>query len=204
MNFSVLMSVYEKETPEYLQAALDSILVNQTIMPTEVVVVEDGPLNDGLYDILEEFRKKFPCLKTVPLSEKKVPQSHDEIVHMAKRRNPMCHMTVMFRKPSVEKAGGYLPLPYVEDYYLWVRMIATGARLANISETLVYARVGNGMYNRRGNKEQIASWNILNKFMLTNGLVNKRDAFLNQIYIRIFVYMPSGVKKFIYEKILRK
>ena len=67
MNFSVLMSVYEKETPEYLQAALDSILVNQTIMPTEVVVVEDGPLNDGLYDILEEFRKKFPCLKTVPL-----------------------------------------------------------------------------------------------------------------------------------------
>ena len=271
MNFSVLMSVYEKETPEYLQAALDSILVNQTIMPTEVVVVEDGPLNDGLYDILEEFRKKFPCLKTVSLrknvglgdalneglkhcsyewvarmdsddiavdtrfesqltfikhnpdidllggniteflnsplevvSEKKVPQSHDEIVHMAKRRNPMCHMTVMFRKPSVEKAGGYLPLPYVEDYYLWVRMIATGARLANISETLVYARVGNGMYNRRGNKEQIASWNILNKFMLTNGLVNKRDAFLNQIYIRIFVYMPSGVKKFIYEKILRK
>lgn len=138
------------------------------------------------------------------VSEKKVPQVHDDIVHMAKRRNPMCHMTVMFRKPSVEKAGGYLPLPYVEDYYLWVRMIATGARLANISETLVYARVGNGMYNRRGNKEQIASWNILNQFMLANGLVTKMDVFLNQIYIRVFVYMPSDVKKFIYKKILRK
>ncbi|HGA1473250.1 TPA: glycosyl transferase, partial [Streptococcus suis] len=40
MKFSVLMSVYEKEKPEFLRESLESILVNQTMIPTEVVLVE--------------------------------------------------------------------------------------------------------------------------------------------------------------------
>ena len=116
----------------------------------------------------------------------------------------MCHMTVMFKKKSVERAGGYQTLPYVEDYFLWVRMIASGSKLANIDETLVLVRVGNGMFNRRGNREQINSWTILNEFMLAQGIVTPLDVFINQIYIRVFVYMPTWIKKLIYGKILRK
>ncbi|MDQ8767340.1 hypothetical protein RFG22_06350 [Streptococcus ruminantium] len=59
MKFSVLMSVYEKENPEYLRLSLESILVHQTVIPTEVILVEDGPLNDGLYSVLEEFKAQF-------------------------------------------------------------------------------------------------------------------------------------------------
>lgn len=47
MEFSVLMSVYYKENPEYLKRALDSIL-NQTITADEIVLIKDGPLTKEL------------------------------------------------------------------------------------------------------------------------------------------------------------
>lgn len=53
-KYSVLMSLYKKEKPEYLRLALDSML-NQTVAPDEIVLVEDGPLTDELYAVLEEY-----------------------------------------------------------------------------------------------------------------------------------------------------
>ena len=65
MNFSVLMSVYDKENPEYLRASLESIL-NQTLPPTEIVIVEDGPLTPELYAVLDEYGAKCSMLKRFP------------------------------------------------------------------------------------------------------------------------------------------
>ena len=53
-KYSVLMSLYNKEQPEYLRAALDS-MINQTVKPDEIVLVEDGPLTDELYKVIEEY-----------------------------------------------------------------------------------------------------------------------------------------------------
>lgn len=53
-KYSVLMSLYKKENPEYLRLALDSML-NQTVAPDEIVLVEDGPLTDELYGVLDEY-----------------------------------------------------------------------------------------------------------------------------------------------------
>ena len=53
-KFSVLLSVYYKENPLYLRESLNSIF-NQTLLPTEVILVEDGPLNDELYAVIKEF-----------------------------------------------------------------------------------------------------------------------------------------------------
>ena len=53
-KYSVLMSLYKKEHPEYLRLALDSML-NQTVKPDEIVLVEDGPLTPELYAILNEY-----------------------------------------------------------------------------------------------------------------------------------------------------
>jgi len=61
-NFSVLMSVYTKENPIFLRDCLDSI-VNQTIKPTEIVVVKDGKLNQELENILTNFNEKYDFLK---------------------------------------------------------------------------------------------------------------------------------------------
>lgn len=60
-KFSVLMSVYIKERPEYLQASLNS-LVKQTVLPSEIVLVEDGPLSDELNQVVEKFDEAYPKL----------------------------------------------------------------------------------------------------------------------------------------------
>ena len=53
MPFSVLMSVYAKEQPEYLSIALDSVF-DQSLPPDEVILIEDGRLTKGLYSEIEE------------------------------------------------------------------------------------------------------------------------------------------------------
>lgn len=58
MEFSVLMSVYYKENPEYLKRALDSIL-NQTITADEIVLIKDGPLTKELDDAIANYREKI-------------------------------------------------------------------------------------------------------------------------------------------------
>lgn len=53
-RFSVLMSVYGKEKPEYLDAALRS-LITQTRVPDEIVLVKDGPLTPELDSIINKY-----------------------------------------------------------------------------------------------------------------------------------------------------
>ena len=59
--YSVLMSVYYKEKPEYLQASIQSML-DQTLPPSDFVIVCDGPLPDEIWNILEQFREQDPEL----------------------------------------------------------------------------------------------------------------------------------------------
>ena len=67
--FSVLMSLYIKERPEYLKASLESVL-NQTVKPNQIVVVKDGPLTEELEAVLESFVSEEPELYTiVPLEQ---------------------------------------------------------------------------------------------------------------------------------------
>lgn len=61
MKYSVLMSLYKKEKPEYLKQAIDS-MINQTVKPDEIVIVEDGPLTEELYEIIDNYLKEYPEL----------------------------------------------------------------------------------------------------------------------------------------------
>lgn len=53
--FSVLISVYYKENPLYFKESLTSVLIHQTIPPTELVIVKDGPLTKDLNDVISYF-----------------------------------------------------------------------------------------------------------------------------------------------------
>lgn len=66
-HFSVLMSVYAKENALSLDKALNSILINQTIRPTELILVEDGPLTDELYKIIQKYKCIFPKFTSIKL-----------------------------------------------------------------------------------------------------------------------------------------
>ena len=60
-NISILLSLYDKEKPEYLKEALASIF-EQTVMPAEIVLVYDGPINEKLQAVVTYFQQKVSSL----------------------------------------------------------------------------------------------------------------------------------------------
>ncbi len=76
--------------------------------------------------------------------------SYKDILRYARTRNPMNHPSVIFKKSSVLSVGGYSKdILYMEDYDLWLKMLARGYIFSNITNCLVDHRVGNGMLKRR-------------------------------------------------------
>ncbi|MEG1954938.1 MAG: glycosyltransferase [Mucinivorans sp.] len=65
-KFSVLLSVYSRERAEYMREALRSVF-QQTSPPDEVILVKDGPLNEELDAVVDEFSRHYPMFKVVPL-----------------------------------------------------------------------------------------------------------------------------------------
>jgi glycosyltransferase involved in cell wall biosynthesis len=65
MKLSVLMSVYDRETPDHLRQCLDSLVI-QTLPADEVVIVEDGPLGEKLNATIAAYRKLLPIV-SLPL-----------------------------------------------------------------------------------------------------------------------------------------
>ena len=57
--YSVLMTVYKKDNPEYFRQSLFSML-NQTITPNEVVVIADGPITNELQVVIDELDREYP------------------------------------------------------------------------------------------------------------------------------------------------
>lgn len=123
MHFSVLMSVYIKERPEFLKEAIDSML-NQTLKPNEIVIVLDGQLTSELYGLLDEYKKGFPELfKFVQLEQNmglgKALEigihecSHDLIARMDS--DDICHperfekqINFMKNNPDVKVLGSWI------------------------------------------------------------------------------------------------
>lgn len=271
MQFSVLISVYYKEDSQYLDDALKSIFYSQTIIPSEVILVKDGPLTSDLDRVVDKYCSKFDnILKIICLEKnsglgkalnigleyctneiiarvdtddinhpqrfekqlavfmkneeldvvgtfisefeneidniihvKKVPQKHTDIFRMSKKRNPMNHMSVMFKKKAVLSAGGYKELFYLEDYYLWIRMLLNKSKFYNINESLVFVRIGRDMYRRRSNLRYIKGWFYLQKKMLKQKMIRYSDLMLNMILVTVFICIPADLKGHIYKRFLR-
>lgn len=69
--FSVAMSVYCKDNPIFLDRALQSITDKQKILPSEIVLVCDGPLCEQLDNTIRKYEKCYPIFNTIRLPENK-------------------------------------------------------------------------------------------------------------------------------------
>ena len=240
MAFSVLMSVYAKEKPEYLEKSLLSV-INQTLPPDEIVLIEDGPLTEGLHAVIDRIRTQYGGLRTYRFKEnvklgralakgvelctheliarmdsddialetrfevqkkfmdmhpeisvvgsyveefcedssyskvKVMPMHGQEIDRYARYRNPLNHMTVMFRKEAVLSAGNYRHFPLLEDYDLWLRMMSKGYEFSNIAEVLVRARTDAGIYDRRGGRYYFGQYKKLRSEQKKQKLLSRRE-----------------------------
>lgn len=65
--FSVLLSIYKKEQVIYCKQSLDSLFA-QTLLPSEVILVKDGPLTPELDQIIMEYVQKYPIIKVISLA----------------------------------------------------------------------------------------------------------------------------------------
>ena len=133
-----------------------------------------------------------------------VPTADAEIKKYLKKRCPFNHMSVMFKKSALEKAGGYLEWHYNEDYYLWIRMFLAKVVFSNTGTILVNARVGKEMYSRRGGKKYFKSEKRLQKLMLHERIINRFTYFSN-ITKRFIVQclLPNSIRGFIFRKMAR-
>ncbi|MBS5552457.1 MAG: glycosyltransferase [Bacteroides sp.] len=138
------------------------------------------------------------------LSCRKLPEHHKEIAKYAKSRCPLNHPVVMFRKKAVTDAGGYLHFPLLEDYFLWVRMLMNGCKFYNIQESLLYFRTSPDMFKRRGG--WIYAMNEIRfQLMLHRMHFTSLALCLKNISVRFVVRLiPNGIRKFIYQRMLRK
>lgn len=67
--FSVLISVYYKDSASFFKESLQSVFI-QTIIPNEVILVKDGPLNNGLNQLIEQYVEMYPgVIKVVSLEK---------------------------------------------------------------------------------------------------------------------------------------
>ena len=55
---------------------------------------------------------------------------------------PLAHPSVTFRRAAVLAAGAYRDGGFPEDYELWLRLVARGARLAKLPRVLLDWRQG--------------------------------------------------------------
>lgn len=139
------------------------------------------------------------------VGQKKVPCSYDEISSFLKFRNAFNHPTVMYKKTAVLKAGNYLELRFVEDYYLWCRMFLNGAKMINLPETLVRMRVGLDMYQRRGGYAYYMTLKKLEKFKREQGMITPFCYYTN-VWIRFMqcVILPNRIRGWMYRHLLRE
>ena len=63
-KYSVLMSVYAGEKPEFLKQSIDS-MINQTYPTDDFVLVCDGELTDELDKVIKEYENTCKCFRTL-------------------------------------------------------------------------------------------------------------------------------------------
>ena len=271
-KFSVITSVYHNDTPDFVRMALDSMLVHQTLKPSEVVLVRDGVVPDKLEALIAEYETMYHDIVHVIRLEKNgglgkamklgvevaqndiiarmdsddicspnrfelqlkylelhpnvdiiggqmtefidtpdniidkriVPCDNEDIYDFMKNRCALNHVTVMFRKEAVLKAGNYQDWFWNEDYYLWVRMMIAKCKFANVPNVLVNVRSGADQYARRGGRKYYESEKGIKKLQLENKMITKKEYlyFVSQRYI-LQILMPNWLRGWIFRKLAR-
>ena len=269
MDFSVSMCVYGGDNPHWFEIAVESVL-NQTVKPTEVVLVVDGPVPNELDVIIKKYEKSdvFNVIRFAEnqghgnarraglnactnelvalmdaddisvsdrfeqqlkqfennseltivggnisefigstdniVGNRNLPETDSEIKEYMKKRCPFNQVTVMFKKSQVQKVGGYIDWYCDEDYYLWLRLAQNNYKMANSGTVLVYARVGEEMYQRRGGVKYFKSEAKLQKYMLDNKIIGFPRYIINVAQRLVLqVLMPNKIRGFIFQKFAR-
>lgn len=166
----------------------------------QLAAFEKNPQLDIVSGTIEEF---VDTPENV-ISKRKLPQTHNEILTFAKGRCPFNHPCVMYKKSSVEAAGGYVDFHFLEDYHLWVRMLMNGCVGENIEESILLMRGGKDMYNRRGGLSYAASQLRLMNFMKKSKFINLKEYIFGVVSRVGAALLPNSIREKLYSKLMRE
>ncbi|MBP1326097.1 glycosyltransferase involved in cell wall biosynthesis [Leucobacter exalbidus] len=269
-DFSLLLPVYAGDDASYLRLAFESSVTAQTLRPAEVVIVQDGPVNDALVAELARIESEslvpvrvvrltenggltralnaglaecdYPVVARMDADDVSVPQrfarqwalieegfdlvgtgmvefdndpaqlgavrvppvGSERIRNHARSHNPFNHPTIMYRVEALDRVGRYEPFGKMEDYWLGIRMISSGARVENISEPLVKYRVGSGAFARRGGWTEARTEWKLQGAMLKLGFITRAQYLRNVVLKGAYRLMPAWAKKIVFREVVGK
>jgi glycosyltransferase involved in cell wall biosynthesis len=266
-EFSLLLPVYAGDKAAYFAKAFASTVVDQSRRPSDVVIVQDGPIgselaaavaaaaasspvpvnhvrlpaNVGLARALEtglahcahdvvarmdaddislptRFERQLSMIETGydlvgtgmlefdeagrVLGKRIPPTDPDDIVTTARFHDPFNHPTVVYRRSVVAQAGGYRELPLMEDYWLFARMIQAGALVANLPDPLVMYRVDAGAYGRRGGFTLFRSEIALQRSLLKDRFVTRRQFARNVLVRGGYRFVPVSLRRVAYRRFI--
>jgi glycosyltransferase involved in cell wall biosynthesis len=269
-TLSVLIPVHAGADAEHFARALDSV-VQQTRVPDEVLVVEDGPLVPAQTEVLEAFGRAHPELLRrlrLPVNRgsgaalaagmleargdvvarmdaddialphrfatqlrlleqsgcdvvgasmlefegdegnvvavRRLPGTHEQIARYARTRSPLNHPTVLLRRDAALDAGNYQEIGLVEDYDLWARMLANGARMSNVDEPLVLFRCSPAMFERRGGMRHLRAEWLLQRRLQDYGLIGPVRRWANLVVRIGFRLLPTRLLRTAYARVFRQ
>ncbi|HKG08896.1 MAG TPA: glycosyltransferase [Pedobacter sp.] len=137
---------------------------------------------------------------------KTLPESPEAVRSYSKKRCPVNHPSIMFRKSAILAVGNYNDdYKCFEDYNLFARMMVKGFNFYNIQEALLYFRIGNRleMIKRRSGWSYMLSEVRFLKFARSIGHFNRIE-FLKALCIRVPTrLLPAKIVLKIYSKFLR-
>lgn len=140
-----------------------------------------------------------------PVGRRTIPCTDAELKIYMKKRCPLNQVAVMLKKDDAERVGGYMDWYCDEDYYLWVRMALAGMKFAAVDETLVYVRVGEEMYARRGGWKYFCSERRLQKYMREHKLISYPTYAVNVIKrLIVQVLMPNRLRGWVFQHFARE
>ncbi len=131
------------------------------------------------------------------MSIRKVPLCHDEIKTFAKKRSPVSHPSVIFRKHVVLEFGGYPDFRKSQDYALWSNLLKNNVNFANIPDILLKMRAGSDLQQRRGLQYFKYEHAVL-KYQLHIGFLSRKEYIINLLLRFIVRSMPIRVREKIY------
>lgn len=148
--------------------------------------------------------QEFSVSKDQIEASRVLPETHDEIISFAKKRNPFNHPCVMYRKSAVEAAGNYQDFYLLEDYYLWVRMLLNGAKGYNLQKPLLWMRAGSEMYKRRAGWKYVKSQEMLFRYMKDKGIIDVGEYRKSVVVRTVSSITPNSIRKLVFKVILRR
>lgn len=270
-KYSVLMSVYVKDNPAWFKEAVEC-MINQTLTPSEIVIVKDGPLTeelDGVIDTLvaensninfnivpleknmglglalnrgvlechneliarmdsDDYSVPQRCELQLKLMEQEdvdiiganidefigtiqnvtahrvFPEQHEDIINFSKKRTPFAHPAVIMKKSQLLEAGNYQHCYLAEDYDIFVRLLQLGCKARSMSDVLVYVRVSEDFYSRRGGIKYLKALLAFNKKLYRQHWFGFKDYFVRSAANITMCLIPNCMRSLIYKKLLRK